>query len=180
MIRKQHKCNICYNRKKRIFIHRETHNIFHECLIKSGSVNCPFCRDNIMELVDEDIKTAIDVVMNKNKIINTLEEQIEIMRNNPLFQSYDEYISDDDPIIFIFSSNPVLRHEQSNLSVSINEAPNLPIQLEQNIDDSNNESLEEHNDIIFSSNPNQSTIPNNNLHNDENNKKDNKEDNKED
>lgn len=73
-------CPICLNIKP-IITTICKHKICHSCIIKSGKPICPICRSNIEKSLSEDTIDIINFISEKDKQINKLEEEINILRS---------------------------------------------------------------------------------------------------
>lgn len=83
-------CCVCSEKKMTVFT-KCKHPICHNCLVKSGNLKCPLCRDE-MKNVSDDLKDLTDFVkMQRDKIVS-LENEIELLRSELKIQSYEPIV----------------------------------------------------------------------------------------
>lgn len=82
-------CSVCYEKKPTLFL-KCKHLLCYLCLVKSGKLQCPMCRQELNELSDE-TKELTNYIGAKDKNIIKLENEIQALKLQ--LKEYDTFRS---------------------------------------------------------------------------------------
>jgi len=74
-------CLVCNYKGNNIHLKCCRQNICRDCLILTGSFNCPHCRSNIKPFINRRLKDSIQTIAYKDSKISIMEQEVAILRH---------------------------------------------------------------------------------------------------